>query len=150
MIETVEANATSYEAALVARTRALTKRLPGSEIYPALNVGAYSAKKPASVGVYPNGLGKSEVSFFHADTLAEALDLAEAWIETNGTVRRNEIVRQMALAIISLTDEHGACTLRDLSRQFAAAIIETHREDALARAAEMAGNAPFAIVDQRA
>lgn len=95
------------------------------------------------VDVMPGSKGQ----FFLGTDYDAPFAQAEAWALTNAAVARNSVIRRMALAIIEITDEHGACTVaRLVGKGFAPAEIETHRASACARASEMAGNAPFEVV----
>ena len=146
--KTAEAKATTYEDAITARARDIAKRLPGGELFLSLGSTNRGSVLQASVGIYPQGMSRGSAKHLYGPTFTDVLDRAESWIDANAAVTRNAAIRKMAMAIIGLTDEHGSCTLRDLSRQFDPAIIVAYREDALARATEMAGNAPFSIVGE--
>jgi transcription initiation factor TFIIIB Brf1 subunit/transcription initiation factor TFIIB len=77
----------------------------------------------------------------------EVFAAAYAWAQTRKAVRRNSLIRTMALAIIELTDEHGGCAERRLTAKgFSGEEIAEFHEAACARASEMCANAPFAVL----
>jgi len=83
------------------------------------------------------------------ETWPEAIRAAHAYALTIAHMvrRRNAKTRRMALAIISLTDEHGTCTEAELIQQgFTAAQVAELHEAACERAGGMAGNQPFVVV----
>ena len=102
---------------------------------------AYAAVQPHR---WPNETGRWS-GFF--PTWPEAIRAAHAYAATYAPVQRNASIRRMALAVISLTDEHGTCTEAALIRQkFTAAEVADLHELACERAGEMAGNQPFVVV----
>ena len=103
---------------------------------------------PAYVSVqphrWPNETGRW-FGFF--PTWPEAIRAAHAYAATYAPVQRNATIRRMALAVISLTDEHGTCTEAALIRQnFTAAEVADLHELACERAGEMCQNGRFVVV----
>lgn len=106
----------------------------------------HNRSKPASIVVWPNGFCDSGRQSFDADTYPEAFANARQWADQNKVVRHNALIRNMAVAIMVLTDEHGHCTDTLLrGKGFSAAEITEHHEAACQRAGEMAGNTPFSV-----
>ena len=69
-----------------------------------------------------------------------------AWIARFAALG-NDTVRRMALAVISLTDEHGTCTEAALIRQgFTADQVADLHEAACERAGVMCHGVPFVVV----
>lgn len=82
----------------------------------------------------------------YADTWRDLLAACEAkWAEHSDLHATNRI-REMALAIITLTADQGECTDAALRAKFDAADIVRYGERACAQATEMASNGPFSIV----
>jgi hypothetical protein len=104
----------------------------------------------ARVSCYTNWLttgADSGHESFSGRTWAEALAQAYAWARTIKIVARDKRIRELALAIVDLTDQHGSCRVEHLrARRFSDAEIAELRDAALTRANEMAGGAPFEIV----
>lgn len=81
------------------------------------------------------------------DTWEELLASAEAkWVEHCEEHRRRTIL-DMAVAIIRITDQFGECSDQMLRVEFAAGDVKRFGADACAKANEMAGRGPFAIVE---
>jgi hypothetical protein len=82
----------------------------------------------------------------HADDFATLIDRMRAtWAEIQATERANR-VKEMALAVISATDEDGRCSESALRlARFTAAEIAELGEEATTKANEMAGRGPFSI-----
>ena len=106
------------------------------------------AGQHVQVAVYPSGITRDRGrQTFSSSTWPEAIRAAHAYAATYAPVQRNATIRRMALAVISLTDEHGTCTEAALIRQnFTAAEVADLHELACERAGEMAGNQPFVVV----
>lgn len=115
-----------------------------------LSIGLYSGQKArATLSVRPTGeySGNAPYFTFEAVTWGDIFTAAYEWAASYGTVRRNAIVRRMALAVIEVTDEHGTCTETLLrGKDFAAAEIVEFHEAACIRAGEMCSGAPFSVV----
>lgn len=80
------------------------------------------------------------------DTYVELLQAIEAAWADNSESHALKIVREMALAIIEITDSLGQCTDAALRAKFDAADVARYGEHATAAANEMASNGPFSIV----
>lgn len=105
-------------------------------------------RNEGGIGIYEDGIcGKAQPHFIHKPTFAEMFTAAEEWIIGRAAIRQNDIVRKMAIAIIEITDEHSTCTRRLLGLRFSNGEIAAYGDAALARASEMAGNAPFVIAE---
>lgn len=102
----------------------------------------------AMIAIYPLGIiGHGDDQHIYKPTWPEVFAEARRWIASHGTVSRDKRIRKMALAIIEVTDEHGRCTERDLSRRdFSWDEIRDFSAAACERASEMAGNAPFSVL----
>ena len=126
-------------AALIGGDAEVTFNVCTSFVYSGMS--AYAGVRPHR---YPNEAGRW-FGFF--PTWPEAIRAAHAYAATYAPVQRNATIRRMALAVISLTDEHGTCTEAALIRQkFTAAEVADLHELACERAGEMAGNQPFVVV----
>lgn len=106
-----------------------------------------SAAGPAlGCSLYPHGIGDKWIIRAEANDFAELLEaIREAWAN-NSEAHALKIVREMALAIIDLTDQIGECTDASLRARFDAADVTRYAAHAVAAANEMAGNGPFSIV----
>ena len=92
---------------------------------------------------FPSG----ETHYVHAAAWPEGIVEARAWIASRAVIRRDTLIRRMALAIIDLTDQYHLCDESALRRVgFTSAKIAEVGDLACWRAGEMAGNRPFAIV----
>jgi hypothetical protein len=128
--------------------RELAKAIgPKCNIYPTLNL--YDERGcDINTSVYPNGLTGREREQFSvkANTYREALaKIEEAWAERSDTYAAKTI-REMALAIISITADQGECSDAALRAQFDAADVIRFGERAVAQANEIASTGPFTIV----
>lgn len=145
MIETINDAMTSGE--LMAACEALST-LAGNDIntiFAIVGTSGYSSGETACLIINHNHYKETE--HLKANSWTEVFAAAHEWASTHKAVRRNAIVRRMALAVIEISDEHGACTETLLrGKDFAAAEIVEFHEAACVRAGEMAGNAPFSVV----
>ena len=81
------------------------------------------------------------------ETWPEAIRAAYAHAATLGPVQRNATIRRMALAIISLTDEHGTCTeFALIPHGFTVDQVAELHEAACELAGGMCSVAPFVVV----
>ena len=95
----------------------------------------------------PRGGGSGNPSFLlYVDTWQEAFDgVRQEWAKISADVAR-ETIRQMALAIIRITADLGACTDAALrADSFTEEDLEIYGADACNMADEMASNGPFSI-----
>lgn len=84
---------------------------------------------------------------FTGTSWPEAFAAAYAWVGTHKQVRRNNIIRKMALSIIEITDEHGSCAEARLkAAAFTREEITEFHQPACARASEMCASAPFSVL----
>lgn len=82
----------------------------------------------------------------YGDTWKDAIEAAYAWCATRGPIRRDTLIRRLALAIIETKDDHGAVTERLLTaRGFTTSEIAEYGAAACARAGELCAGAPFEI-----
>lgn len=94
----------------------------------------------------PKGIVDRWTISAQANDFADLLEaIREAWAN-NSEAHALKIVREMALAIIDLTDQIGECTDASLRARFDAADVTRYAAHAVAAANEMAGNGPFSIV----
>lgn len=99
--------------------------------------------------LYPDGIGgvsNTRLTTF-ADTWEEGLEkLRTQWVEYSER-HRAERVRKMALEIIRITAEQGACTDAALrAGDFTDEEVNRYSEDAIADANTIASNGPFSVV----
>lgn len=134
---------------LVAHCRALRDELGGeAEVYCDVRVNKYSdPNKAAGVQIYPLGIcSPGDNQHLAEATWPEVFAKAAEWVRANRTVARDKRIRQMALAIIDITDTYGRCDRSALIRRnFTSAEIDALSALACERAGEMAGNAPFSV-----
>lgn len=144
MIETISDAMTSVE--LDAACRAIQSQLGATaSVHAIAGGGGYSSGETACLIIYHQNYKETE--HFKAHSWPEVFAAAQSWVATHQAVRRNAIVRRMALAVIELTDEHGACTETLLrGKDFTAAEVVEFHEAACVRAGEMTGNAPFSVI----
>lgn len=82
----------------------------------------------------------------YADTWRDLLTKCEEkWAEFSERHAAN-LIREMALAIIDITADHGECSDAALRAKFDAADVMRFGERACEQATEMASNGPFSIV----
>lgn len=132
---------------LAVHVKALRREMGGkADVY--LHAGGDG--EPVSLAIYPQGLvgGGDRGEHFHATTWPVAFAAASEWVRVQRVVVRERRIREMALAIIDLTDTDGACTEASLRRRgFPADEVRDLSAAACERASEMAGNAPFVVVE---
>lgn len=121
----------------------LAKRLgPGADV----TVMVSNAQGRGVTGlIYPRGCSSGGGKHFSADSYPDLFTAMDAWVAARPVIHRDATIRTMALAIIELTDEHGACRRRDLERRFSVGEVAEFAAAACVRAGEMAGNAPFTV-----
>ncbi len=126
--------------------RELAERIgPRANVHPSLNSFERSGSDLTAL-VYPEGvLGKGQFSV-KADSYREMLERIEAEWEVRGSAYVAKTVRDMALAIISITADQGECTDAALRATFDAVDVARYGERACEQATEMASNGPFSIV----
>lgn len=112
-------------------------------------VGVYQfgTKGLAHLHLYPNGLGNSKGLELEAASWEELFAKAEtAWPGVCAR-KRAEAIRNMALAIIKITADKGACSDFALrADKFSQEEIDLYSEEAIADANAIASNGPFSIV----
>ena len=103
-------------------------------------------KKAISARIYPNGVATQPRLSFDADDWPELFVAMRAkWAECSDRVRA-ETIRKMALAIIRITADHGACTDAALRQEFPHEDVARYADDAVTDANAIAANGPFAIL----
>lgn len=114
------------------------------EIYPSLQpVGARFA---LYASVYPNGiLGKVSLRG-GGDTYRELLADCEAKWAAHIDLHASNVIREMALAIITITADQGECTDAALRAKFDATDVTRYGDRACEQASATASNGPFSIV----
>ena len=112
-------------------------------IHPGLNSYGYR-EGDLYTSVYPRGITASSEQFYvTADSYRETLEkIRSTWSERADT-HATHTVREMALAIISITADRGECTDAALRAKFDAADVTRYGERACAQATEMSGLGPF-------
>jgi hypothetical protein len=128
---------------LALHVTALRREMGGkAEVY----LHTWDESEPVRLAVYPNGICSRDVEHFRGLMWPAAFAAAFEWARTQRVVIRERRIRQMALAIIDLTDTDGACTKHGLRRrEFTDDEIRDLSAAACERASEMAGNAPFVV-----
>lgn len=98
--------------------------------------------------IYTKGIcGKGGATLsVKADSYRELLAACEAKWAEHSDLHGSNVIREMALAIISITADLGQCTDASLRAKFDAADVARYGEHACAAATEMASNGPFSIV----
>lgn len=71
--------------------------------------------------------------------------LRAAW-EEHRDLHENNVIKTMAIAVITLTAEHGECSDSALRAEFSQQEIDRYGDRAAALATDMGGNGPFEIV----
>lgn len=119
----------------------------GPEAYVSLSISQYCEHVVDAV-LYPFGVGRNNEGYVRTggETLETALAALKAqWIE-RAVLHRKETLRKMALQIIGITADTGACTDAALHQHFDAGQVAALSAEACALANEMAGNGPFSVV----
>lgn len=150
MSETIKAVAAMTALEIRERVRAIAATLgPKAHVSADVTASRHGWSEAVTVAAYPDDIGASSTAkHFNADTFEAALAAAEAWAATYAPIRREAAIRKLALDLIDLTDQHGNCTVAMLrGRGHGQDDIDTYRDAACARAGEMSGNAPFAIME---
>lgn len=112
-----------------------------------MNVDYFYREKAIGVFLYPLGMTHKRGHVrADGDTFEEALDAIKAVWADAGDRYRAERIRKMALAIIRITAEQGACTDAALrADEFTDDEVGRYSEDAVADANAIASNGPFSI-----
>lgn len=131
---------------LIGQCRALAAQLgPRADV--TISIIPAMPKKSTLIHIRPNGIGHSAAQTVSGNEWADTFAAAREWIATHKQVHRNNIIRKMALAIISITDEFGECAEARLrAADFAGDEITEFHEAACARAGEMCQGAPFSVL----
>jgi hypothetical protein len=119
---------------------------PDAEIYVSLSGGARELALSASV--YPSGLTKnSDFNFrIEAAEFEPLLDATRAKWAEHKDLHRKQVIKKIALTIISITRDFGACTEAALRGSgFTARDIAAYGADAVTEANAMADAGPFSI-----
>ena len=126
--------------------RELAERIgPRCGIHPGINSHGIGVSD-LHAAVYPEGIAGSGRFNVSADSYRELIEQIEAQWEERGATYVAKTIRDMALAIISITADQGECTDAALRATFDAADVARYGERACAQATEMASNGPFSIV----
>lgn len=135
----------THAEALIAFRKLAADIGPKCEIFPGLNVFT-SGANALYTSVRPDGLlGKAHFSV-EADTYSETIEKIEAEWALRSDTHAAHTIREMALAIISITADLGECTDAALRAKFDATDVARYGERACAEATEIAGLGPFSIV----
>jgi len=136
---------------------ALTKlcSLIGPKAYVSIHVSTYdayhtrkSAPKPLSASLYARGMYPEKMTLgVECDTFDEVVsEIERRWFE-HSQQYAVDLIKAMALEIIRITDERGACTDTDLrAGKFNHEEVARYGEEACAKASEMATKGPFSII----
>lgn len=103
---------------------------------------------PVTVMLYPDGTGSDAPHLMvHEKTFELAFEAIRAKWEKYSAVHKSRIIRKMALAIIEITADQGACSEAALrSAKFSDEEIKFYGAKAAADADEIAAGGPFKIV----
>ena len=105
--------------------------------------------KHVCMHMFPSGYSGDNTSSqtIYAATWPDAFAQAEAWARNWKITSRENTIRNMALAIIKITDRDGNCAEQVLlNRKFTREQVLEFHEAACARAGEMRAGAPFSVV----
>lgn len=118
---------------------------PDAEVYPSLETKA--SRPPYCCTVYPSGITCNDLTYrVTGADWPELLAAARAKWDEHKVRHRAQAVRKMALEVIRITHELGACSEAALrGAKFCAADIAAYGEEACATANSMASNGPFSI-----
>lgn len=110
-------------------------------------LGGYSRKQSLEASFYADErYSRGAIFSCGGETFEEVLESAEvAWLEHSDEHTRT-MIRDMALAIIRITDECGHCSDRAMRLEFSTDDVRQFGERACTKAAEMAARGPFSIV----
>ena len=101
---------------------------------------------PLTISVYPHGLTRNCAFTIYSHSWKDLFASARAkWAELSAEYLVR-LIRDMALEIIRITAEHGACVDASLREKFSFADVKQHGAAACQKADEMASNGPFSIV----
>lgn len=116
----------------------------GDQCYAAIDINAYG--DPLTACIYPDGITNECRLRVRGSEFPEILQkLRDGWAEYK--VRHaQQRMREMALAIIRITADQGACSDAALrADRFSQTDIDSYGAEACAKADEMAANGPFKI-----
>jgi hypothetical protein len=101
-----------------------------------------------SAQIYTKGIARNGGATLYAkgDSYRELLAACEAKWAEHSDLHGSNVIREMALAIISITADLGECTDAALRAKFDAADVARYGDRACEQATEMASNGPFSIV----
>ncbi|MGY3527245.1 hypothetical protein [Bradyrhizobium sp. USDA 4452] len=117
-----------------------------AELYTSIEHASWK-KGAYSVSLYPHGITNSHRGYLRteANSIGELwADIQAKWAE-HKEAHRQQVTRQMALAIIRITTELGECTDAALRNEFDPAQIASYGKDACTEADAMGGRGPFSI-----
>lgn len=114
-----------------------------ADIYIGINVHGISGT------IYPDGIvGNTHQITYRADDVADIASIIAGmralWDESSGRLRR-ELIRKMALEIITITADQGRCSDAALRMKFKANDIKRYGPQAVEEANSIAGRGPFSI-----
>jgi hypothetical protein len=115
----------------------------GPGCYVDVTITGASYDKTVIAGTILQHGGKS--SRVVADDWQEVIRLMTEAVVNGRDAFQAALIKNMALAIIRLTDEHGECTDSMLRSEFDAGDVTAFLDRALERADAMAGNGPFSV-----
>lgn len=119
-----------------------------AEIWPSLaTVGrGHEGAALVDASIYPKGILERTMLRVKGSSWRELIDNARAAWAEHSDLHAVNTIREMALAIITITADRGECTDAALRATFDAADIIRFGERACEQATAMASNGPFRIV----
>lgn len=136
---------------------ALTKfcAMIGPKAYVSVHMGSFDTyhtkkvhPKPLSASLYARGMYPEKMTLgVECDTFDEVVaEIERRWIE-HSRQHTVDLIKAMALEVIRITDDRGACTDADLrAEKFSHNEVARYGEAACAKASEMASKGPFSII----
>lgn len=120
---------------------------PNADVFVSLNTGN-RPEVAMTASVYPSGISKnSDFNFsVRAEEFEPLLDAARAKWAQHKELHGKQVTKKIALAVIAITREFGACTEAALRGSgFTAHDIKAYGADAVTEANAMADAGPFSI-----
>jgi hypothetical protein len=122
---------------------------PSAAVSISVNTGRHNPSRAnLTATVWPDGVGSLKNNTIRADgdTYAELFDAIKAEWDKQKDAHGAKTIREMALKIISITADDGACSEFSLCKAFSAGEVKTYGDRACEEATRIAGNGPFSIV----
>lgn len=138
-------NAIQYQDAV----RVMAKSIGGdAEIFTSISLHRCIGKDYEGVicaSIYPHGMTRGRSIDVYADDFDTLLALLTATWEKHFAAHRKQTIRKIALRIIEITADNGACHEAALRMTFSQDQIAAYGKEACADANEIADKGPFSI-----